>query len=118
MSARRIEARIALDLAHAHANGADLRTARGVAAFAERLREAELLGRVGLVHANDAASERGSRLDRHANPGEGRIGARGLRLVAGIAELARVPWILEVPGRERSGPTEREIRRLKAILGR
>ena len=116
LAARRIRARIALDLAHAWANGADLATRAGVAAFVQRLREAALLERVALVHANDAASERGSRRDRHANPGEGRIGAIGFRALARVPELARVPWILEVPGRERSGPTAREIRALKRIL--
>src|SRR5439155_13975875 len=64
LAARRIRARIALDLAHAWANGADLATRAGVAAFLARLREAALLERVALVHANDVASERGSRLDR------------------------------------------------------
>jgi deoxyribonuclease-4 len=116
LAARRLRARVAIDLAHAYANGADLATRAGVAAFVERLREAALLERVGLVHANDAASERGSRRDRHANPGEGRIGAIGFRALSRVPELAAVPWILEVPGVERGGPTAREVRALRRIL--
>jgi deoxyribonuclease-4 len=116
LAARHISARVAIDLAHAHANGADLSGARGVEAFATRLREARLAERIALVHANDSASASGSRLDRHANPGEGQIGARGLRLLARVPELARVPWILEVPGVERSGPTAREVAALRRIV--
>ena len=118
LAARRVLARVCLDTAHAHANGADLRDPRGVAAFARRLREAELAQRIGAVHANDSASQSGSRRDRHANPGEGGIGARGFRALARVRELARVPWILEVPGVQQRGPTTREVRRLKAIVGR
>jgi deoxyribonuclease-4 len=116
LAARGIRARVCLDTAHAHVNGADLSGAAGAAAFAQRLREAELAERIAVVHANDAATERGSRHDVHANPGEGRIGARGFRALATVPELARVPWILEVPGPERSGPTAREVGRLKRIL--
>ncbi len=117
LAARRVRARVCLDTAHAYANGADLATAPGVTAFVERLREAELLERIGVLHANDAGSLLGSRADRHANPGEGRIGRRGFRALARVPELARVPWILEVPGVERSGPTAREVRALKRIVG-
>ena len=118
LAARGIASRVAIDLAHAHANGSDLSRAAGVTAFAVRLREAQLAARVAVVHANDSATPCGSRRDRHANPGEGRIGAHGLRLLARVPELARVPWILEVPGVERSGPTAREITRLRRIIGR
>ena len=118
LAARGVLVHVAIDLAHAHANGADLSHRDGVAAFAARLREARLAERIALVHANDSASPRGSRRDRHANPGEGEIGAHGLRLLARIHELARVPWILEVPGLARSGPTAREVERLRRIVSR
>ncbi|OLC55078.1 MAG: hypothetical protein AUH85_10215 [Chloroflexi bacterium 13_1_40CM_4_68_4] len=118
LAARRIVARIAIDLAHSHANGSDLSHTAGIGAFATRLREAQLAARIAVVHANDSASPSGSRRDRHANPGEGEIGAHGLRLLARVPELARVPWILEVPGVERRGPTAREILRLRRIIGR
>ena len=118
LAARRVSARIAIDLAHSHANGADLSNASGVAAFAARLRDAALSERLALVHANDSAAPSGSRRDRHANPGEGMIGARGMRLLSRLPELARVPWILEVPGVDRHGPSAREVDRLRAIVAR
>ena len=113
-----IRARLCLDLQHAHAAGADLGSERGVAAFAQALRDAGLARRIGLVHANDSAAPSGSRRDLHANPGEGTIGRRGLRACARVPELASVPWVLEVPGPERKGPTKREIDRLRRIVSR
>ncbi len=107
---------LCLDLAHAHAEGWDLGRASGVAALEREWRDAGLIDRVALVHANDSRAAAGSHRDLHANPGEGTIGRRGLRLVGRVAELRRVPWILEVPGKERSGPRRTDVRRLDHIL--
>ncbi len=112
-----VRAGLCIDLQHAHAAGWDLSRADGVARFERELREHGLDRRVGLVHANDSRSEVGSHHDRHANPGAGTIGARGLRLLAGVRALARVPWILEVPGGDHSGPRRRDVRRLRRIVG-
>ncbi|MBU6423241.1 MAG: deoxyribonuclease IV, partial [Chloroflexi bacterium] len=68
------------------------------------------------VHANDSRSLSGSHHDVHANPGQGTIGARGLRLLSEVRALARVPWILEVPGKDHSGPRRRDVRRLRRIV--
>jgi len=111
-----VRAGLCLDLQHAHAAGWDLSRASGVDALARDLRAHGLARRIGLVHANDSRSASGSRLDRHANPGEGTIGARGLRLLAAVPELARVPWILEVPGEDHSGPRLRDVRSLRRIV--
>lgn len=112
-----VRAGLCVDVQHAHAAGWDLSRASGVDLFASEIRAQGLGRRVGLIHANDSRSASGSRLDRHANPGEGTIGARGLRLLAQVPELARVPWILEVPGEDHSGPRRGDVRRLRRIVG-
>lgn len=111
-----VRAGLCIDLQHAHAARWDLSRVTGVEAFAGQLRSHGLARRIGLVHANDSRSATGSRLDRHANPGQGTIGSRGLRLLAQVRELARVPWILEVPGEDHSGPRLRDVRRLRRIV--
>jgi len=103
-----------IDLSHAHAQGWDLATRQGVDRFQSDWRL--VLPRVRLVHANDSSARAGSRHDRHANPGAGTIGARGFRMLAEIPQLARVPWILEVPGKDHSGPRRIDVRRLDHIL--
>jgi deoxyribonuclease-4 len=111
-----VSAALCIDTQHAHAAGADLSTELGVAAFVSELRELNLGERVALVHANDSGSASGSRRDLHANPGEGTIGAKGFRALARVRELARVPWILEVPGLDHSGPRREEIEALRRIV--
>lgn len=118
LAAAGVRARLCIDLQHAHAAGADLSSEDGVERFAEALRAARLADRLGLVHANDSAAPSASHRDLHANPGEGTIGARGLRACARVPALAAVPWILEVPGPERRGPTRREVLRLRRIVSR
>ena len=111
-----VRAGLCIDVQHAHAAGWDLSRSDGVERFAADLRAHGLDRSIGLVHANDSASACGSHHDRHANPGAGTIRARGFRLLAEIPSLARVPWILEVPGADHSGPRRRDVRRLRRIL--
>lgn len=116
LDATGVRAGLCIDTQHAHAAGADLSHERGVEAFVRELRALDLAERIELVHANDSGSPSGSRRDLHANPGEGTIGAAGFRALSRVPELARVPWILEVPGVERSGPRREEIEALRRIV--
>lgn len=116
LDAADIVARVCVDLQHAHAAIADLSTPAGAGSLAEALRASGVGERVALVHANDSAAPAGSRRDLHANPGEGTIGARGLRALSRLPPLARAPWILEVPGPERKGPGRAEVSRLRRIV--
>lgn len=52
---------------------------------------------VRAVHLNDSVYPAGSRKDRHANVGRGRIGERGLLDVLGTPMLQEVPFVLETP---------------------
>lgn len=113
-----VDAGVCLDTAHAHGAGWDLSRPHGVARLADEWRAAGLFADVRLVHANDSRAAAGSRRDLHANPGDGTIGVRGFRLLAEIAELRVVPWILEVPGEERSGPRAEDVRRMRQIVRR
>ncbi len=107
--------RVCLDTAHVFASGLYDGTPAGLdellAAF-----DAEIgLDRLAAIHFNDSKSAFGSRVDRHANLGEGRLGAAGLRPFFAHPALAKQPFLLEVPGRERSGPEKRDIAAAKAL---
>jgi deoxyribonuclease IV len=110
-----VRAGLCVDFAHVHAAGWDLGRKSGVDRFVRDWTEAGLLTRIALVHANDSKALAGSHRDWHANPGSGSIGARGLRLLAAVPPLARVPWILEVPGEDHSGPRAVDIARLRRL---
>jgi deoxyribonuclease-4 len=69
---------------------------------------------VKVIHANDSKGRLGSHLDRHANIGEGHIGAEGFRRILAHPELRTKPFILETP-KEDDGDARRNIEMLKSL---
>jgi deoxyribonuclease-4 len=95
---------VCIDTAHLFAAGYALHHEAGLEELVVRLRSLGLLERIGLVHLNDSKTPFGSRRDQHENLGEGLIGCEGLGRVVRHPALARVPFILEVPGADGHGP--------------
>jgi deoxyribonuclease-4 len=91
---------LCLDTCHLFAAGYGLDTAEGVDALMGELRDLGLADRLRLVHANDARDPRGSRRDRHADPGRGHIGQAGFRALFAEPMIAPLTALAEVPGRE------------------
>jgi deoxyribonuclease-4 len=72
-----------------------------------RGRELGLFEHVKAVHLNDSVYGSGSRKDRHAPIGQGRIGLPGLKAVLTSPALAHVPFVLETePGTDGTHRTE------------
>jgi deoxyribonuclease-4 len=109
---------VCLDTQHAFASGYDLRHGEGVERAMAELDRTVGLEAVRLVHANDSRSALGSSSDRHGNLGEGEIGLEAFRLLLRDPRLRRVPWVLEVPGHQRSGPDRQQIDLLRECAGR
>ena len=76
-----------LDTCHAHAGGEEL------VGLVDRVMA--ITGRIDLVHANDSRDSFDSGADRHANFGEGEVGAEAL---AEVVRTAAVPVVVETPG--------------------
>lgn len=55
------------------------------------------LDRLRVIHLNDSVGDCGSRKDRHAHIGKGRIGRAGFRNVVTDERLRHLPMILETP---------------------
>ena len=92
---------VCLDTAHTFAAGYDLRTPE---AFAETMALFEGIvgfGRLRGVHLNDSKAELGSRVDRHAPIGRGKMGLEPFRLIMNDPRFDGIPLILETPERER-----------------
>ncbi|MFA6528337.1 MAG: deoxyribonuclease IV [Candidatus Gracilibacteria bacterium] len=64
------------------------------------------LKNLDLIHFNDAMKVRGSRVDRHANLGDGEIGEKALAEIAKFACKNSIPIILETP--ETKGKTHKD----------
>jgi deoxyribonuclease-4 len=69
---------------------------------------------VKVIHANDSKGALGSRLDRHANIGEGNVGQEGFRRILTHPALRSKPFILETPVDE-EGDDQRNIDALKLL---
>ncbi|MCP4546279.1 MAG: deoxyribonuclease IV [bacterium] len=88
---------VCLDTCHTFAAGYDLGTEGACdATFAEfdKIVGFEYLR---AMHLNDSKRELGSRVDRHANLGEGEIGTKAFRYIVNDARFAEIPLILETP---------------------
>ena len=86
-----------LDTCHIFAAGYDIRTEATYHTTIETFDKILGLKRLKVIHVNDALRKRGSRIDRHAHIGKGKIGALGFSLIMNDERLAHIPKILETP---------------------
>jgi deoxyribonuclease-4 len=107
--------RSCFDTCHAFASGYDLRTPAGAKAVIDDWERLVGLDRLEAVHANDSMTGLGSNRDRHQNIGLGEIGEEGFRALLHDPRLARVPFILEVPGFEGLGPDAENVAILRRL---
>ncbi len=105
---------VCLDTCHLHVAGHDVATPVGYERTLRRLEATIGLARVRAIHLNDSRRERGSRVDRHANLGEGTIGLGCFRAIVRDPRFRGVPKILETPVEQ--GGRERDLARLRAIV--
>jgi deoxyribonuclease IV len=105
---------VCLDSAHLWGAGYDLRGDGWERALGE-LEEAWDVAAPDLLHGNDTPVERGSGRDRHAPPGEGRLGEAFYRRLLGDERLANTPLIVEIPPGEANRLVAETLARLKAL---
>ncbi|MGH7776265.1 MAG: deoxyribonuclease IV [Candidatus Dormibacterales bacterium] len=106
---------VCLDTCHAFASGYDMRTPEQAGALLDELDRVVGLPRLLAIHCNDSQADLGSNRDRHANIGAGKIGEEGFGALLHDARLAEVPFILEVPGREGTGPDAFNVETLRRL---
>ena len=116
LAARETELKIGycLDTCHLLAAGFDMASEAGLkkaVADADRILGAD---NVKVIHANDSKTGLGSHVDRHANIGEGHIGADGFRRILAHPKLRSKPFILETPV-DNEGDDLRNVQMLKSL---
>lgn len=107
-------ASVCFDTCHAFASGYDERTAADVSHTLDELDRVVGLDRVEVIHCNDSVTGLGSNRDRHANIGDGEIGEDGFRALLREPRLAKLPFILEVPGAG-EGPDAEQVEVLRRL---
>jgi deoxyribonuclease-4 len=102
-----------LDTQHLFASGYPVHEPNGIDRVLEEFDRVVGIDRLRCIHLNDSLAEFGSNRDRHANLGDGLIGAEGLRWILGCPALQGLPVILEVPGVDGKGPDADNVARAK-----
>lgn len=94
--------RVCLDTCHIFVAGYDLCSPDAVRATLDQFDQKVGIDRLCCLHANDALKCCGSRVDRHAHIGGGRIGSPGFSAVLGDSRLPDgLPVIVETPESEK-----------------
>jgi len=109
---------ICLDSCHLFAAGWDLRTPQGVNQMLRAFDHTVGLKHLRALHLNDSKGALGSRIDRHENIGQGRIGRRGFAALVNHPKLRRLPGFIETPGFDHQGPDRRNLDLLKELRAR
>lgn len=104
------------DTCHAFASGYDFTTQNGVESLKAEIDKSIGLQNVVAIHANDSRGSLGENKDRHENIGNGKIGLNGFKMLAQDNFFNSLPWILEVPGFENTGPDTQNIKILKSLM--
>lgn len=91
---------VCLDTCHLFASGYDIRTPEAMTATMRKFRKLLPLSTSKLVHANDSAFGLGEHKDRHADIGDGRLGADTFRHLLAHPDFQGRNFILETPGED------------------
>jgi deoxyribonuclease-4 len=88
---------VCMDTCHIFAAGYDIRTPRAYKRTMAGFDRIVGLPALRAIHLNDSLKELGSRVDRHAHIGHGKIGLAGFANFVNDPRLARLPMLLETP---------------------
>jgi deoxyribonuclease-4 len=109
---------VCFDTCHAHTAGYDLSTEEGYERTFDAFARVLGLDRLKAFHLNDSKTPTGSRVDGHAEIGDGYLGLLPFWRLVNDQRFATVPGVLETP----SGPDKlpsfaRNLQRLRALFG-
>lgn len=106
---------VCLDTCHLFAAGYDLTRRGPLEGLVDEIEAHIGLEKVRLLHLNDSRKPCGSRVDRHANIGQGEIGQGGFRRVLHHPAFRALPGIIETPQKE-FDDVERDLACLRRCL--
>jgi deoxyribonuclease-4 len=107
-----------LDTCHLFAAGYDLRTRAGWDDMLAQFERHVGLPRLHALHVNDSIKGCGSRVDRHEAIGDGEMGLWPFLFLMNEPALAGRPLLLETPKSDDGAEDRRNLRTLRALVGR
>ncbi len=106
---------VCVDTCHIFAAGYDIREAESYFRTKQEFQRILGLEKLKAFHVNDSKGDLGSRLDRHARIGQGKIGSEAFRLLVNDPDFRNIPMILEIPGGNQA--YAEDIRLLRGLIG-
>ena len=91
---------VCFDTAHVFEAGCDIRGYRGYEKVLKRFDAVIGLDKLKVVHLNDSKTGLGSKVDRHASIGEGRLGLQIFHAFVRDPRFRGTPKVLEIPERD------------------
>lgn len=107
---------VCLDTGHLFMAGYDIRGYKGWESELNKFDKIIGIGRIGAIHLNDSKTDLGSRNDRHACIGEGKLGLQVFHAILRDRKFNNIPKIIEIPERDtRSKDNLEFLRKLQSI---
>ena len=103
-----------LDTCHLYVSGFDISTEAGLKKTVLDAEAVLGLDNIPVIHVNDSKGAFASKLDRHANIGEGHIGLDGFRRILNHPKLRNKAFVLETPI-DQPGDDQRNVDALKSL---
>jgi deoxyribonuclease IV len=101
---------ICLDTQHAFAAGYNL------SSVIDQFDHVVGLKHLDVIHFNNSSTDFNSHVDRHANLDEGKIDMETMKKILNHPRLKNIPFILETPGDNHTGPRKQDIELLKTLM--
>jgi deoxyribonuclease IV len=108
---------VCIDCCHLFASGYEIRDADSLGAVVDELDAKVGLGRLTCLHVNDSLVPLGANRDRHANLGEGELGAKGIAAFLSEPRFERLPALIETGGTD-GAPERRDVETARRLRKR
>jgi deoxyribonuclease-4 len=109
---------ICLDTAHFFAAGYDIRSKKGWDAAIGEVESLVGWKQILAFHLNDSKTDLGSRVDRHAHIGQGKIGKEGFRHIVNDERFTMHPGCIETPKSDDLHEDVENLKRLRELVKR
>ncbi len=106
---------LCFDTCHGFAAGYSLQEKGGMDELVKVIKREVGMKQFRLIHLNDSKTGFDSRVDRHANLGEGFIGMEGLAEFFSRSTIRKLPVILETPQKE-PGDEEKNLKAARSLI--
>ena len=104
---------VCLDTAHSFASGYEINNPEKLLNDFDKTIGLKYLK---VIHLNDSKTEFNSNVDRHENIGQGKIGLENIKNFINQNVLKDIPFILEVPGFNNTGPDKKNVEIVKKLF--